>query len=138
MHDDVGSDSVSGCFITVLCSDSGLFMKHSTFVVVVFCFVLQEKLKTQESRDKIAPQLQTSKNTEERKSILAESVDAKIIEDLKVQLKSVHAQMEDMEKKLMKHIGVLTNDLDEERKQRANMSIEVDRLKKKVAILEGH
>ena len=126
---------VCSCIASTL---SGLFMKHSTFVVVVFWFVLQEKLKTQESRDKIAPQLQTSKNTEERKSILAESVDAKIIEDMKVQLKSVHAQMEDMEKKLMKHIGVLTNDLDEERKQRANMSIEVDRLKKKVAILEGH
>jgi len=95
----------------------------------------KEKLKT---HDKKPPQLQVTKNTEQPKSVLAESADAIIIEDLKIQLKSAHAQMEDMEKRLMKHIGVLTNDLDEERKQRANMAIEVDRLKKKVAILESH
>ena len=68
-------------------------------------------------------------------STTAQTVDSKAIEDLRAQLKSMSDGMEDMEKKLLKRIMVLTDDLDEERKLRASLSIEVDRLKKQIAIL---
>ena len=45
--------------------------------------------------------------------------------------------MAEMEKRFMKHIKVLTNDLDSEKKERASLQIEIDRLKKKFDILEG-
>ncbi|XP_065057757.1 CD2-associated protein-like [Rhopilema esculentum] len=63
--------------------------------------------------------------------------DDDVIEGMKNQLNQVMDKMTGMEKKLMKHIEVLTNDLDEERKLRANLQIEVDRLKKKVSVLQN-
>lgn len=40
--------------------------------------------------------------------------------------------------KLRKLVNVLTEDLDEERKIRAKIEVELDRIKKKMILLEGH
>ena len=68
---------------------------------------------------------------------LQPSVSKDIIDELRKELQNMKDKMEKDEKKLMKHIQILTNDLDGERKERASMQIEIDRLKKKVEILEG-
>ena len=104
-------------------------------------FRSQEEHKAQEVKEKKPPQPQATKNINQStddviKSAALQPGDNTIVEDLKMQLKLMSDRMEDIEKKLLKHIRVLTNDVDEERKQRANLSIEVDRLKKRVAILE--
>ncbi len=65
------------------------------------------------------------------------AVSNEAVEGLKKDLSAVHSKMADMEKKLMKYIKVLTDDLDSEKKERATLQIEIDRLKKKVQILEG-
>ena len=62
----------------------------------------------------------------------------KAADNLKKDITDLQDKMADMEKRFMKHIKVLTDDLDNERKERANLQIEIDRLKKKVEILEGH
>lgn len=64
-------------------------------------------------------------------------IESSLLEDMKAKMDSMKDQIGNVEKKLLKHIEILTNDLDEERKQRATLLIEVDRLKKRVAILEG-
>ena len=63
--------------------------------------------------------------------------DDDVIKGMQSQFNQVMEKMTGTEKKLMKHIEVLTNDLDEERKLRANLQIEVDRLKKQVSILQN-
>ena len=70
-------------------------------------------------------------------TVLQPSVSKEIIDELRKELQNVKDKVEKDEKKLMKHIQILTNDLDAERKERASMQIEIDRLKKKVGILEG-
>lgn len=65
------------------------------------------------------------------------SVSKDIIDELRKEIQNMKDKMEKDEKKLMKHIQILTNDLDGERKERASMQIEIDRLKKRVGVLEG-
>lgn len=72
-----------------------------------------------------------------KEPLATQALDNTVVEDLKAEVKSMNDKMLDIEKRLMKHIEILTKDLDEERKERAILIIEVDRLKKRLAILEG-